>query len=38
MSKIYNSVVKQKKKLLIKFGEREYWCELLNVSNISHKP
>ena len=42
-SKIYNSGVikKQKnkqKKLLIKFDEKEYWCELLNVSNISHKP
>ena len=27
-----------KKKMLIKFDEKEYQCELLNVSNISYKP
>ena len=37
MSKIYNSVVNQKK-MLIKFDEKQYWCKLLNVSNISYKP
>ena len=38
-SKIYNSAVNQKKKkMLIKFDEKEYWCELLSVSNISYKP
>ena len=37
-SKIYNSSVNQKKKVLIKFDEKEYWCELLNISNISYKP
>ena len=38
-SKIYNSVVNQKKlKMLIKFDEKEYWCELFNVTNISYKP
>ena len=39
MSKIYNSAVNQKKKKkLIKFDKKEYWCELLHVSNISYKP
>ena len=46
MSKIYNSVVNQKKKtnkqkkkkMLTKFDEKEYWCELLNASNMSYKP
>ena len=38
-SKIYNSAVNQKKRnMLIKFDQKEYWCELLNVSNISYKP
>ena len=32
ISKILNSV------MLIKFDEKEYWCELLNASNISYKP
>ena len=36
-SKIHNSVVNHKK-MPIKFDEKEYWCELLNVSNISYKP
>ena len=36
-SKIYNSVVNEKK-MLIKFDEKEYWFELLIVSNISYKP
>ena len=40
MSTIYNSAVNQKKKKLIKFDEKEYWCELLHlhVSNIRYKP
>ena len=37
-SKIYNSAVNHKKKMLIKFDEKEYWCELLSVTNISYKP
>ena len=37
-SKIYNSVVNKKKKMLIKFGKNVYCCELLNVSNINYKP
>ena len=36
-SKVYNSVVNQKK-LLIKFDEKQYWYKLLNISNISYKP
>ena len=36
-SKIYNSAV-NRKKLLIKFDEKEYWCEQLNIPNISYKP
>ena len=36
-SKIYNSVVKQKKEMLTTFDKKEYWCEQLNVSNISYK-
>ena len=36
-SKIYNSVVNEKK-MLTKFDEKEYWFELLIVSNISYKP
>ena len=35
---IYNSFVNNNKKMLIKFVENKYWCELLNVSNISYKP
>ena len=39
-SKIYNNGVikknKKQKKLLIKFDEKEYWCE--HVSNSSYKP
>ena len=27
-----------KKRKLKKFDQKEYWCELLNVSNISYKP
>ena len=27
-----------KKKILKKFDQKEYWCELLNVCNISCKP
>ena len=27
-----------KKKMLKNFDQKEYWCELLNVSNISHRP
>ena len=41
LSTIYNSAVNQKKKKkLIKFDEKEYWCELLHlhVSNIRYKP
>ena len=30
--------LKKKKKMLIKFNEKEYWCKLLNVSSISYKP
>ena len=37
MSKIYNSAVNQKK-MLMKFDEKQNWCELLNVSNITYKP
>ena len=40
MLKIYNSGMikkKKQKKLPIKFDEKEYWCALLNVSNISYK-
>ena len=28
----------KKKKMLIKFDEKEYWCELLCVTNINYKP
>ena len=37
-SKIYNSAVNQEQKMLIKFDKNEYWCELLNVSNVRYKP
>ena len=31
-------VGKRREQMLIKFDEKEYWCKLLNVSNISQKP
>ena len=37
-SKICSRVVIKKEKILIKFDEKEYWCKLLNVSNMSYKP
>ena len=37
-SKMNNSVVNQKKEMLITFDKKEYWCEQLNASNISYKP
>ena len=29
---------KKKKTMLRKFDEKEFWCELLNVSKINYKP